>query len=65
MRIQMKIELSGARDGVKWPGIGSEVDLPDDEAAQMCANGYAAPVAERAEPETAASRHRAESRAKD
>lgn len=42
----MKVEISGTRDGVTWPPVGAEVTLPDAEAADMCAQGYAEPVAE-------------------
>lgn len=52
MRVKLLIELSGDRDGRPWPARGEEVDLPDDEGALMCANGYAEPVAERKRPET-------------
>ncbi len=45
MKIRMKVQVSGTRDGQEWPGKGAEVDLPDDEAAQVCAAGLAEPVA--------------------
>lgn len=44
MRVRMKIRIMGSRDGVRWPAIGGEVDLPDHEAAKMCASGFAEPV---------------------
>lgn len=40
----MKMQLSGTRNGEPWPTPGQELDLPDDEAAQYCANGFALPV---------------------
>ena len=49
MKIRMKIQLTGTRDGVRWPKVGEVVDLPDHEAARLCANGRAEPVAEKAE----------------
>lgn len=52
MRVKLLIELSGARDGAPWPARGEEVELPDEEAALMCANGYAEPVASRRKAET-------------
>jgi len=47
MKIRLKVELSGTRDGVPWPPRGEAVDLPDAEAADLCAAGMADPVAER------------------
>lgn len=44
MRVKMKVGISGSRNGVDWPPLGEAVDLPDDEAAEMCANGMAEPV---------------------
>jgi hypothetical protein len=44
MRVKMKVAVSGARDGQSWPGIGEEIDLPDEEAAGYLAAGMAAPV---------------------
>ena len=45
MRVCMTVEISGTRDGVPWPPRGGEVDLPDAEGADLCAAGYATPVA--------------------
>lgn len=42
----MKMQITGTRDGVRWPAPGGEVDLPDHEAAKLCANGFADPVVE-------------------
>lgn len=53
MRVRMRIAISGTRDGVHWPPRGGEMDLPDSEAAGMCARGWAEPVAVRAEAEKA------------
>lgn len=41
MRVKMIVELSGSRDGKPWPRRGEIADLPDEEAAQMCASGMA------------------------
>lgn len=41
MRVTMRGDISGTRDGVDWPARGGFVDLPDDEAAQLVANGMA------------------------
>lgn len=44
MRVKMKVGISGARNGQDWPRVGGEVDLPDDEAATLCAADMATPV---------------------
>lgn len=33
MRVRMKADVSGTRNGESWPTRGQIVDLPDDEAA--------------------------------
>lgn len=60
MKVQIRARITGTRNGVEWPAPGEHLDVPDDEGAQLCAQGLATPVAataERAtavEPETAA-----------
>jgi hypothetical protein len=54
MKIRMRVQVSGTRNGQDWPVSGSVIDLPDDEAAQYCAAGMADPVTTFAEAETAA-----------
>lgn len=54
MKVEMKHEVSGTRDGEPWPPIGGEITVPDEEGAELCASGMAVPVAERAKPETRA-----------
>jgi hypothetical protein len=44
MKVRMKVDVSGGRNGVAWPRRGGTVDLPKDEALQMCRNGMAEPV---------------------
>lgn len=44
MKVKMKIWISGTRNGEAWPAPGVEIDLPDGEAAKLCANGSALPV---------------------
>jgi len=44
MRVKMIVQMSGTRDGEPWPGRGEIVDLPGEEAAQMCAAGMAETV---------------------
>ncbi len=56
MRIRMKVEISGNRNGQAWPALGEVVDLPGAEAAQLCAAGMAETVngvTEKAVPQTA------------
>ncbi len=52
MKVQMRVQVTGTRDGVEWPAPGSVVDLPDEEAASLIAGGMALRVAGQ-EPETA------------
>ncbi len=51
MRVRMKVDISGTRQGQEWPPRGSVIDLPDDEAAGYCSAGMAEPVAVFNEPE--------------
>lgn len=60
MDVRMKVSISGTRNGVDWPPIGSTVSLPDTEAADMVSAGLAAPV----EIETATAVGRVETAAK-
>lgn len=46
MKVKMRGAISGTRNGEPWPAIGGVVDLPADEAAVLCAQGMAEPVAE-------------------
>lgn len=62
MKVRMKVNISGTRDGEPWPPIGECVVVPDTEGAELCANGYAEPVAEAAKPEKATARKAAEKR---
>lgn len=41
MRVRMKVAISGSRNGEDWPPVGREIDLPDDEAAHLIAQGLA------------------------
>lgn len=45
MRIQLLGEISGTRNGLDWPPRGTVVDLPDEEAARLCEQQMARPVA--------------------
>lgn len=44
MRVKMKVQITGTRNGVAWPAPGGEVDLPDREGAKLCDAGLATPV---------------------
>ena len=44
MKVRMKGDVSGSRNGVPWPARGEVMELPDDEGAQLCASGLATPV---------------------
>lgn len=46
MKVRMRVDVSGTRDGRPWPPRGEVADLPDDEAAALCAAAMADPVAE-------------------
>lgn len=49
MRIRMKTQVSGSRNGVPWPPRGGVLDVPDDEGAELCASGVSVPVADEAD----------------
>lgn len=61
MKVEMKIQITGTRNGLRWPAVGGVVDLPDGEASDLVAQGFAekveAPAAKKAaakpEPEKA------------
>lgn len=46
MRVKMKVDMSGTRDGAPWPPRGTVVDLPDDEALQYLNADMAVPAGE-------------------
>jgi hypothetical protein len=54
MRIKMKVQISGTRNGEAWPAPGTEIDMPDDEALVLLAAGNAKAVSAAPDaPETA------------
>jgi len=53
VRVRMLMSVSGTVDGLNLPPRGSEVDLPDHVAADLCKSGHAVPVTSEAEAETA------------
>lgn len=53
MRVRMKFQISGTRNGVAWPTPGNTVDLPNDEAVALLRNGMAVAVEDHQVPEKA------------
>lgn len=51
MKVKLKVQLSGTRDGVPWPAIGSVVELPAAEARDMVTSGTADTVNDSDAPE--------------
>lgn len=53
MKITMRVSIAGTRNGVEWPPVGGDVDLPDGEAQDLIAGGLAVaadPKAKKAAP---------------
>jgi hypothetical protein len=46
MLVTMTHQISGTIDGVEWPAPGGTIDVSDDEAATLIANGLAEPAGE-------------------
>jgi hypothetical protein len=44
VRVLLLGDISGTRDGQPWPPRGSEIDLPDDEAATLIRGNMARPA---------------------
>jgi hypothetical protein len=44
VKVRIKGDISGSRNGAPWPKRGETLELPDDEGAQLCASGLATPV---------------------
>lgn len=44
MRVRMKIDVSGSRDGQPWPKRGETLDVSDSEGADLCSSGLAEPA---------------------
>lgn len=43
MKVRMRVQITGTRNGVAWPAPGETMDLPDDEGARMCRRGFCTP----------------------
>jgi hypothetical protein len=44
MKIRMRVEMSGTRNGRPWPAVGGAVEVPAEEGAAYCSAGLAEPV---------------------
>lgn len=44
MRVKMRGQISGTRDGKDWPAPGEVIDLPDAEAVQLIGQHMAEPA---------------------
>lgn len=40
-KVEMKIQITGTRDGVDWPAPGKTIDVPADEADDLVRAGVA------------------------
>jgi hypothetical protein len=40
-KVRMLVTLTGTRNGVDWPPVGGEIELPAAEAADLVAAGHA------------------------
>lgn len=58
----MKQQMTGRRDGARWPAKGETLVVPDAEGADLCAQGIAEAVAEKPQPEKRPAAKRAEKR---
>lgn len=52
MKVELRTQFSGLRDGKPWPARGEAIELPDDEAVELLNAGHVAPILAD-EPETA------------
>lgn len=50
MKVRMKFQITGTRNGVRWPLAGGVVAVSDGEGADLISEGYAVAV----EPEVKA-----------
>lgn len=50
-KVKMLQQISGTRDGVRWPDVGETVDVPEGEADALVAQGYAEKVGKSTEGE--------------
>lgn len=46
MKVKMTAQLTGTRNGVRWPAPGSVVEVGPSEGADLCGQRVAVPVVE-------------------
>jgi hypothetical protein len=46
VRVRLLVDITGTRDGLRWPPAGGVVDLPAAEAATMIGGGLAVEAAD-------------------
>jgi hypothetical protein len=63
MRVRMKTDVSGSRDGRAWPKRGETLDVSDTEGADLCGSGLAVPAADSDDTEKAVAPDDSETRA--
>jgi hypothetical protein len=39
-KYEVRVQISGTRNGEDWPNIGGQIDLPEVEAADYLAAGF-------------------------
>lgn len=49
MKVNMRVKVSGTRNGEEWPAAGGWIDVPDEEAHALIGAGVA--VEQEPEPE--------------
>jgi hypothetical protein len=55
MKVQMKVQISGTRNGEDWPAPGEAAEVSDEEAVSLLNSGLAEAV-EAPEPQKATAR---------
>ena len=44
MKVRLTYRIDGLRNGLPWPAVGGEIDVPTSEAMNLISHGYAVPV---------------------
>lgn len=52
MKVRMKQQLTGSRNGLRWPAPGEVIDVLDAEAVDLLAAGLAEAVKDAPKPKT-------------
>lgn len=50
MKIRMLVDMSGTRNGRRWPGRGASVEIPAAEAARLIDSGLAEEISDTEPP---------------